>query len=72
MIPGGLGVTEGSLTFLLIESGVTKNIAVASTFIFRVATLWFAIIVGVLSLVLYQKRTGKLNIEQIPNDNILK
>lgn len=69
MIPGGLGVTEGSLTFLLIESGVAKNIAVAATFIFRIATLWFAIIVGVLSLVLYQKRKGNLNFEQIPNDN---
>lgn len=69
MIPGGLGVTEGSLTFLLIESGAAKNIAVAATFIFRVATLWFAIIVGIMSLVLYQKRKGKLNFEKIPIDN---
>ena len=68
MIPGGLGVTEGSLTLLLIESGATKNIAVAATFIFRIATLWFAVIIGVFSLVLYQKKTGKLNFEQIPND----
>ena len=68
MIPGGLGVTEGSLTLLLIESGATKNIAVAATFIFRVATLWFAVIIGVFSLVLYQKKKGKFNFEQIPND----
>ena len=68
MIPGGLGVTEGSLTFLLIESGATKNIAVAATFIFRVATLWFAVIIGVFSLVIYQKKIGKLNFEQLLND----
>ena len=69
MIPGGLGVTEGSLTFLLIESGAAKNIAVATTLIFRLATLWFAILVGVLSLVIYQKKTGKWNFKQIPNDD---
>ncbi len=65
MIPGGIGITEGSLTFLLIESGVTKNIAVLATFIFRVASLWFAIAIGILSLFKYQKKIGKVEFNDI-------
>ena len=62
MIPGGLGVTEGSITYLLIESGATRNIAVAVALIFRIATLWFAVLIGIVSLSLYQKRFGQIKI----------
>jgi uncharacterized protein (TIRG00374 family) len=60
MLPGGLGVTEGSLTLLLIQRGAPGEIAVASTFIARVVTLWFALIVGIISVTIYQKRFGKI------------
>jgi uncharacterized protein (TIRG00374 family) len=60
MLPGGLGVTEGSLTFMLIKNGQSKEFAVATTFIVRVVTLWFAVIVGIFSLMFYQKRFGKI------------
>jgi uncharacterized protein (TIRG00374 family) len=60
MLPGGLGVTEGSLTYLLIKQGYANEIAVASTFIARVVTLWFALIVGIFSVIIYQKRFGKI------------
>jgi len=59
MLPAGLGVTEGSLTFLIIQKGASKNIAVASTFVIRIVTLWFAVFVGVVSLFFYQKKFGK-------------
>lgn len=62
MLPGGLGATEGSITFLMIDNGVPKDLSVISTFLIRVATLWFAILVGVVSLSLYQKRIGKIDI----------
>lgn len=65
MLPGGLGITEGSLTFLLVQKGYTKDIAVASTFIIRVVTLWFAVLVGVIAVSLYQKRFGKISEEAI-------
>lgn len=65
MLPGGLGVTEGSLTFLLVEKGAANEIAVASTFIIRVVTLWFAVLVGIISVTLYQKRFGKIAIDTI-------
>lgn len=59
MLPGGLGATEGTLTFLIMRVNVPAAIAVSSTFLIRVATLWFAIIVGIISASLYQKRLGK-------------
>lgn len=58
MLPGGLGATEGSITLLMVENGISKDISVISTFIIRVATLWFAILLGVLSLIWYQKKSG--------------
>jgi uncharacterized protein (TIRG00374 family) len=64
MLPGGLGLTEGSLTFLLLQKGILPEIAVATTFIVRVVTLWFAVVVGIVSLSFYQKRFGKINIRQ--------
>ncbi len=56
MLPGGLGITEGSLTFLLLGKGVSKTTSVTTTFIVRVATLWFAVFVGVIALSMLHKR----------------
>jgi len=63
MLPGGLGITEGSLTFMLIKENISKNVAFATTFIIRVVTLWFAVLVGVVSVAIYQKRFGKLTVD---------
>ena len=67
MLPGGLGVTEGSLTFLLIQKNFPKDIAVASTFLVRVVTLWFAVLVGIVSVSIYQSRFGKITVETVSN-----
>lgn len=63
MLPGGLGLTEGSLTFLLIQKNVPLDVSVTTTFIIRVVTLWFAVLVGIVSLALYQKRFGKIKLD---------
>jgi len=68
MLPGGLGITEGSLTLLLVEKGVANNIAVTTTLLVRVVTLWFAVLVGVVSVSLYQKRFGKITIDSLNNE----
>ncbi len=60
MMPGGLGVTEGSMTLMLIKKGLSENNAFAATFIVRVVTLWFAVLVGAFSVLLYQKRYGRI------------
>ncbi len=50
MLPGGLLAAEGSLVLLLERQGVDLDAAMASTVIVRAATLWFAVIVGLLAL----------------------
>ncbi len=60
MLPGGLGVTEGSLTLLLANNGFSKEAALASTFIIRTVTLWFALLIGVIHLFRYQKKYGEI------------
>lgn len=69
MLPGGLGLTEGSLTYMLIQKSYSKEVAVASTFLIRVVTLWFAVLVGIISVGLYQKRFGKIKEDNINNNN---
>jgi glycosyltransferase 2 family protein len=46
MIPGGLGVAEGSLTGLLMLSGAARGDAASATIIVRLCTLWFAVLIG--------------------------
>lgn len=70
MLPGGLGVTEGSLTLMVIEKGLSKNDALASTFIIRAVTLWFAVFVGAISLLFYQKRFGKVVLENSQDESL--
>jgi uncharacterized protein (TIRG00374 family) len=62
-LPGGLGVTDGSLTFFIVDKNYPIDVAVASTFIIRVVTLWFAVLVGIISVTFYQKRFGKLTFD---------
>ena len=49
-IPGGLGSTEAVMVLLLKLSGVDATTALAITLIARVATLWFAVLLGLISL----------------------
>lgn len=60
MLPGGLGPTEGSMTALLVLNQVPKDIAVAITIIIRFATLWFAVVLGLIALYLLRKKIGKI------------
>lgn len=70
MLPGGLGATEGSLTFIVMQEGFSKEIAVASTFIVRVVTLWFAVLIGVISVTFYQIKFGKIPVgSDLPENN---
>lgn len=61
MLPGGLGVTEGSFLLMLTSKGLSANDAAASTFITRVATLWFAVLVGVIAVIFFQRKFGKVS-----------
>lgn len=62
--PGGLGLTEGSMLTMLQTAALmgpavlTKAPAAAATLIIRLATLWFAVFVGAVVLLRFQKRFG--------------
>jgi glycosyltransferase 2 family protein len=47
-LPGGLGVTEGAMIVLLVESGagIERATAFDATLLTRLATLWFAVLLG--------------------------
>ena len=50
-LPGGLGVAEGSMTGLIQVLGdVPRAAAVAATVLIRLATLWFAVALGLVGL----------------------
>jgi uncharacterized protein (TIRG00374 family) len=45
-VPGGLGGTELAMQFLLQAFGVATSLAISAVIICRVATLWFAVALG--------------------------
>ena len=57
-LPGGLGVTEGAMTLALVEGSakLDPSTAVAATLLTRVATLWFAVVIGVALLAVAKRR----------------
>jgi uncharacterized membrane protein YbhN (UPF0104 family) len=54
-LPGGLVSTEGSMVTLLQQSGVTRGAASAGTLLVRLATLWFAVAIGLAALACLKK-----------------
>jgi uncharacterized protein (TIRG00374 family) len=55
MIPGGLGLTEITIGAILTIS-MSRPDAAATTLIMRFATLWFAVVLGVIVLLLLRRR----------------
>jgi len=57
-LPGGLGVTEGAMTLALVEGAAhfDRASAVAATLLTRLATLWFAVALGIAFLYLARRR----------------
>jgi len=60
-LPGGLGVTEGAMTLALVGGAAhfRKADAVAATLVTRLATLWFAVALGVVFLALARARIAR-------------
>lgn len=65
MMPGGLGATEASLTGLLVILNIPKNISAASTIIIRVSTLWFAVLIGIVFLLIYESSSNIKSLDKI-------
>lgn len=56
-LPGGLGVTEGAMALLLVQGshGVDPATAAAATILTRLATLWFAVGLGVVAMAIARR-----------------
>jgi uncharacterized protein (TIRG00374 family) len=56
LLPGGLGITDGSLTGLLLQlTSTSRDMAVAATLIIRLATLWFGVLLGILTIIGFRR-----------------
>ncbi len=68
-LPGGLGVTEGSMigVLLLLGSFTARSTAAAATYLIRFATLWFGVILGFIALLIFRFRLR--NLQTINSDS---
>jgi len=60
-LPGGLLVTEAAMTLFLVQAarGVDEPTAAAATILTRLATLWFAVVIGAIALTWLRRRNPK-------------
>lgn len=54
-IPGGIGATEAAMSLLLIALGMEASIAILASVIARAITIWFAVALGLLSMLILNK-----------------
>jgi len=59
MIPGGLGVAEGSISGFLKLFGFSSTISVWSSLIIRLGTIWFGTLLGVVIYLTFRKKLKK-------------
>jgi uncharacterized membrane protein YbhN (UPF0104 family) len=57
-LPGGIGTSEASSVALLVAlvAGMTSGAAAAATIMIRFCTLWFGVSLGVIALILFERR----------------
>jgi glycosyltransferase 2 family protein len=69
LLPGGLGTTDASIAGMLIflvppQLGIPmpQDTAIAATLLIRFATLWFGVGIGLVSLLIMQRRLGGISV----------
>jgi uncharacterized membrane protein YbhN (UPF0104 family) len=55
-LPGGLGGAEAAMVALLLANGVVLGTAVLATVICRAVTLWFAVLLGIIAMLILEQR----------------
>ena len=60
MLPGGIGAAEAGMAGMFdTVAGLSAGTSVALTFVIRLATLWFATLIGIVGLLLVRRMIGK-------------
>jgi len=65
-LPAGLGGMELVMTTLLVAEGATLPVAVAATLLCRIATLWFAVLIGMAAAVTVEMGPQRAALEPAP------
>lgn len=56
MIPGGIGIADGTTLGVLLLYGLPKDIAGTVTVVSRFSVMWFGVVVGGISLLVWRKK----------------
>jgi putative heme transporter len=62
IVPGGLGIVEGSLAVILVAYGTSRVAALSAAIMFRAVNFWLAIVIGWLSvaaIALHERRMAR-------------
>jgi uncharacterized protein (TIRG00374 family) len=65
-LPAGIGGTELVMTTLLVERGAPLRVAIIATLLCRLATLWFAVLLGVGAASAVEVSASRLRVQSIP------
>jgi len=59
-VPGGVGTTEAAIVLMLAASGADLDTALAAAIGIRLASLWLAVVVGMVATAMLEMRAGEL------------
>jgi uncharacterized protein (TIRG00374 family) len=65
-MPGGIGGMEVVMTALLVARGAPLPVALIATLVCRLATLWFAVLIGLAAAALLEARSKESSIRTTP------
>jgi uncharacterized protein (TIRG00374 family) len=72
LIPGGIGIVEGSLAVILVAYGAKKVPALAVVLVYRLLTFWLVIIVGWISIGVIEWRVRRHDVAQSNEPTIVR
>lgn len=62
MIPGGIGIADGTTLGILLLYGMSKDVAGTITVVSRFSVMWLGVVVGGISLMIWRKKWAKIAI----------
>jgi glycosyltransferase 2 family protein len=66
MLPGGIGGTEAGMIGLLAFLGISYENALPAVILIRLCTLWLAILVGAVFMLVMLARSGRVPSQEMP------
>ena len=69
MVPGGLGVAEGTISGIMQYFGIAPAVSVAITIIVRFVTLWYGTIIGLSVYFIFNKKIKRFKSPEIVKTN---